>query len=92
VYLTGRDVKGDNIPHTDHIAHYCYGKMVENGVVSGAAFLPDQTDTYLSVNWLEFLKCSDRSSEITEVRRRYAANFNVRKKCRRNMLKSKDGE
>src|SRR3989339_1608140 len=50
VYLNGRDVKGDNIPPTDHVVHYCYGKMIDDGQILGAAFLPRPTDSYLSVN------------------------------------------
>ena len=80
VYLTGQDVKGDKIPPTDHVAHYCYGKMIDDGQVLASAFLPRPTETYLSVNWLEWFKCSDRSSEIMEVRKRYATKFNLKKK------------
>jgi len=73
-------VKGDNIPPTDHVVHYCYGKMIDDGQILGAAFLPRPTDSYLSVNWLERLQYQDRSSEITEIRNRYAANFTLKKK------------
>lgn len=55
--------------------------MIEDdGQILAAAFLPRPTDAYLSVNWLEWLQCPDRSSEITEVRKRYAANFTMKKK------------
>jgi hypothetical protein len=73
-------VKNNNIPSTDHVVHLCYGKGIENGQISPAAFLPRPTDVYFSVNWIEWLKCPDRSSAITEVRKRYAANFNNLKK------------
>jgi hypothetical protein len=33
------------------------------------------TDESLSVNWLEFLDCSSRENEITELRRIYAAKL-----------------
>ena len=56
--------------------------MWEDGQISPAAFLPRQEDEFLSVNWLESLKCSDRPSAITEIRKRYAANFQLNKKYR----------
>lgn len=31
----------------------------------------------LSVNWLEYLNCADRNSEITEIRRIYRETFDV---------------
>ena len=66
-------MKGDNIPPTHHVSHLCYGKGIEeDGQISAASFLPRPTDAYLSVNWLERLGCSDRPSEIIEVRNRYA--------------------
>ena len=54
--------------------------MIDDGQVLASAFLPRPTDTYLSVNWVEWLKCPDRSSEIIEVRKRYAARFDLKKK------------
>lgn len=73
-------MKGDNIPPTDHVAHYCYGKMIDGDQILAAGFLPRPGEDFLSVNWLEWLRCPDRSSEINEIRRRYAANFSLRKK------------
>lgn len=83
--LNGPDVKGDNIPPTDHVAHLCYGKGIDDGRILGAAFLPRPKDAYLSVNWLEWLQCPDRSSEITEVRKRYA-RFKLKKKDKITLL------
>lgn len=75
-------MKGDNIPPTDHVTRLCYSKFIDNGIVLGAAFLPrPEKDTYLSVNWLEFLQCPDRPSEIIEIRQRYA-RFHLNKKAR----------
>jgi hypothetical protein len=85
VCLNGLDVKGDNIPPTDHVSHLCYGKGIEDGQISAAAFMPRPTEAYLSVNWLEWLQCQDRSSEITEVRKRYT-RFNLKKKYRIALL------
>ena len=78
--LNGLDVKGDNIPPNHHVARYCYGKGIDDGQIIGAAFLPRPTHAYLSVNWLEYLECPDRPSEINEVRKRYATRFNLNKK------------
>jgi hypothetical protein len=74
-------VKGDKIPDTEHVARLCYGKAIEDGEVLGAAFLPrPNKEDYLSINWLECLQCPDRASEIVEIRRRYYAKFNLKKK------------
>jgi hypothetical protein len=73
-------VKGDNLPLTDHITRFCYGKAVEDGRPLGAAFLLRKEEEYLSVNWLECLNCHSRQSEITEIRSRYQAQFNAKRK------------
>ncbi len=75
-------MEGDIIPPTDHITRLCFGKAVDGETILGAAFLlRPQKDHYLSVNWLEYLKCSDRVSEIAEIRRRYS-RFNLKKNDR----------
>jgi hypothetical protein len=72
-------VKGDNIPSTHHVSHLCYGKGIEGGQISAAAFLPRPQDDYLSINWLEKLQCPSQSLQIIEVRKRYA-RFNLKRK------------
>lgn len=49
-------------------------------------FLPRPHEAYLSVNWLEHLRCPDRTSEITEIRKRYATNFDLNKKYKIALL------
>jgi len=73
----------NNIPPTDHISRLCYGKSIDDGNILGAAFLPRPGDDYLSVNWLEYLRCPDQLSQVAEVRRRYANKFrSIKKKDR----------
>jgi hypothetical protein len=85
VCLNGLDVKGDNIPSNHHIARLCR-KGIDGDQILGAAFLPRPQEDYLSVNWLERLKCQDRPSEITEIRKRYAENFKLNKKYKIALL------
>ena len=74
-------MKGDSIPSSDHLARLCYGKVIEDEQVLAAAFLPRPKDDYLSVNWLECLKCASRQDEIAEIRKRYS-RFNLKRKDR----------
>lgn len=62
-------MKGDQLPESNHITRFCKGTQVnEDGTVSPAAFELRPNEEYLSINWLENLKLSDRSSEINELR------------------------
>jgi len=58
-------MKGDELPGTDHVTRYCRG----DAAGSPASFLLRGGESYLSVNWLEFLKKTDRNEEIIEVKK-----------------------
>lgn len=68
-------VKGDTIPDNDHIARLCLPKHVADKQVQPTAFQLRPDDESLSVNWLEFLNCSSRESEIDEIRKTYMAKL-----------------
>ena len=59
----------ERIPDSDHVSRYCGGSHVEDGEISGTAFMLRANEEYLSVNWLEFLQLSNRQKEIQEVSR-----------------------
>jgi len=70
-------MKGDQIPDPDHIARLCHAKHVPDGQIQATAFmLRSPNEPYLSVNWLEFLNCSSRDTEISEIRNVYSLKFN----------------
>lgn len=68
-------MKGDKIPDHNHIARYCKPMQVPDGQIQATAFMLRAGEESLSVNWLEFLNCSNRETEITEIRRIYSKNF-----------------
>lgn len=70
-------MKDQAIPDSDHVGRYCGARTVENGEISAAAFMLREGEGYLSVNWLEELRCSDRESEIRDLRALYAAKLRV---------------
>jgi hypothetical protein len=70
-------MKGQAIPDSDHVARYCKASTVEDGEVSAAAFMMRETEEYLSVNWLEELKRSDRASQIRDLQQLYATKLKV---------------
>jgi len=70
-------MKGDQIPDPDHIARFCKPMQVSEGQIQATAFMLRPDEEYLSVNWLEFLNCPNRDSEITEIRNIYSAKLNV---------------
>jgi len=47
------------------------------GQIQATAFMLRKDDDSLSVNWLEFLNCSSRESEITKIRTVYSETFTV---------------
>ncbi|MGH9427179.1 MAG: hypothetical protein ACRD2L_12855, partial [Terriglobia bacterium] len=52
------------IPDSDHIARYCKTFTAPDGEIQATAFMLREGEESLSVNWLEELKCPDRSSEV----------------------------
>ncbi len=70
-------MKGDKIPGQNHITRYCKPTQVSGGQIQATAFMLRTSEESLSVNWLEFLNCSSRESEITEIRNIYSAKLNV---------------
>jgi hypothetical protein len=70
-------MKGDRVPDRDHCARYCGGATIdEDGRVTGNAFRlrnrGDTPESYLSVNWLEFLTRSDRSEQVKALQQVFA--------------------
>lgn len=70
-------MKGEKIPDPDHIARFCRPMHVSDGQVQAVAFMLRPGEKSLSVNWLEFLNCPNRDSEITEIRNIYSVKLNV---------------
>jgi hypothetical protein len=63
-------MKGDIIPDAHHVSRLCGGSHIrEDGTISATAFKPRSGETYISVNWLEFLSLPDRGAELAELRR-----------------------
>ena len=71
-------MKGDTIPDQHHIARYCKPTQVPNGKIQATAFMLRNVEGSLSVNWLEFLNCSSRESEIDALRSTYSRKLKVR--------------
>jgi hypothetical protein len=78
-------MKGNCLPPEDHIARYCkYTTLSEDGKPSSSAFRlrKEKAEKYLSVQWLEYMKQPNRSSEINEAcRLLVAGNFKLRAKA-----------
>ncbi len=70
-------MKGETIPDQNHIARFCRPMQAPEGQIQATAFMLRVDEESLSVNWLEFLNCSNRDSEINELRNVYAAKLNV---------------
>ena len=68
---------GDTIPNSDNISRFCKPSQAPDGEIQATAFLLRSNEESLSVNWLEFLKCSNRDNEIKEIQRIYAETFKV---------------
>ncbi len=68
-------MKGDTIPDQDRVARLCKPSQAPEGQIQPTAFLLKAEEEYLSVNWLEFLNCSCRESEINELRQLYSRKF-----------------
>ena len=62
-------MKGDLVPNKDHISRLCGGsKVLPDGSISGEAFRIRNNETFLSVNWLEYLDMKNKNDEIAELR------------------------
>jgi hypothetical protein len=70
-------MKGDKIPDSDNIARFCRPMQAPEGEIQATAFMLRTDEESLSVNWLEFLKCSDRENEIREIQRIYSETLSV---------------
>jgi len=70
-------MKGETIPDQNHIARFCRPMQAPEGQIQATAFMLRADEESLSVNWLEFLNCSSRESEITKIRTIYSETFNV---------------
>ena len=64
-------MKGQRVPDSDHVSRYCKPSAMEDGLPLVAAFLMRQGESYLSVNWLEYLRTRDLSSAVDMVRARF---------------------
>ena len=75
-------MKGDIIPDNDHIARLCLHSKIDNGQIQATAFMLRSTEDFLSVNWLESLKCSNRESELAQIREIYSKTFTVKPRAK----------
>ena len=76
-------MKGETIPDQNHIARFCRPMQAPEGQIQATAFMLREVDkNHLSVNWLEFLNCSSRESEITKIRTIYSETFTVGARAR----------
>jgi len=75
-------MKGETIPDQNHIARFCRPMQAPEGQIQATAFMLREVDKNLSVNWLEFLNCSSRESEITKIRTIYSETFTVGARAR----------
>ena len=76
-------MKGDTIPDQNHISRLCLPKHVDNEQIQATAFqLRPPNEDFLSVNWLEFLNCQSRESEIEEMQKVYCAKLDVKPRAK----------
>ena len=70
-------MRGDKplVPDPDHIARYIKPTQAPDRQIQATAFMLRLIDESLSVNWLEYLNCSSREHEISEIRNIYASTF-----------------
>ena len=71
----GLRMKGQEIPDQHHIARYCGALQCPNGQIQATAFFLRKDEETLSVNWMEFLNCTNREGEITQLRNIYSSKF-----------------
>lgn len=80
-------MQGDPLPDSDHITRYCGASQInEDGTISGAAFRSREGESYLSVNWLEFLELANREAEISEIRRVLSLKLGIGTKAKIGVL------
>jgi len=65
-------MRGDRIPDQHHIARLCNPKHISEEQIQATAFMLRKNEKSLSVNWMEFLNCSSRGSEIIELQNIYS--------------------
>ena len=70
-------MKGEKIPDQNHIARFCRPLQVNEEQIQATAFMLREGEECLSVNWLEFLNCSNRENEITKLRTIFSETFTV---------------
>jgi hypothetical protein len=75
-------MKGQVIPDSDHVARYCKASSIEDGEILATAFMVREGEEYLSVNWLEDLKRSDRASQVRDLQKLFATKLKVRAAAR----------
>jgi hypothetical protein len=75
-------MKGDTIPDQHHVARFCDNKHIDGGFIQATAFMLRSGEESLSVNWLEFLNCSCRESEIDELRKTYSRKLKLGMKAK----------
>lgn len=70
-------MKGDALPKSDSVSRYCAPKTLDAGELQASAFMlrRQKGETYLSVNWLEYLSQGHISQQITAVRRVFKQKF-----------------
>lgn len=74
-------MEGENIPNTDHVSRLCFRKFIDGDSIEASAFFPRPgVDEYLSVDWLEFLKCQNRDEEIIRLREVLSTRLKLRRK------------
>ncbi len=72
-------MKGEPLPDCDHVARYCarkYSSEIES--VTPGAFMLRKDESYLSVQWLEYLKKDERQKEIAEVRKIFGKHLIIK--------------
>jgi len=81
-------MKGEKIPDQNHIARFCRPWQVHEEQIQATAFMLREGEEYLSVNWLEFLNCSNRENEITKLRTIYSETFTVGARAKKGYIRN----
>lgn len=66
---------GAAIPDENHVARYCKPSSLDDGQPTVAAFLLRPDETYLSVNWLEFLPGASTAARLVALRAAIASTL-----------------